>query len=132
MADLFQTSRTNIVEYIKHIYEEGEVDENLICQKFRQVWIEGKREVSRELPYYNLDMIISPGYRVKSKIATNLLLGPLFIIRGMIAKHIIKRGPSYSFILSKIPQIHSRLPILSQATTSQIISPMYWGRSVRI
>lgn len=68
MADLFQTSRTNIVEYIKHIYEEGEVDENLICQKFRQVWIEGKREVSRELPYYNLDMIISPGYRVKSKV----------------------------------------------------------------
>ena len=71
MADLFQTSRTNIVEHIKHIYEEGELDENSTCRKFRQVRKEGSREVSRELPYYNLDMIISLGYRVKSKIATN-------------------------------------------------------------
>lgn len=71
MADLFQTSRTNIVEHIKHIYEEGELDENSTCRKFRQVRKEGNREVSRELPYYNLDMIISLGYRVKSKIATN-------------------------------------------------------------
>jgi len=71
MADLFQTSRTNIVEHIKHIYEEGELDGNSTCRKFRQVRKEGNREVSRELPYYNLDMIISLGYRVKSKIATN-------------------------------------------------------------
>jgi len=71
MADLFQTSRTNIVEHIKHIYAEDELDEASTCRKFRQVRKEGNREVSRELPYYNLDMIISLGYRVKSKIATN-------------------------------------------------------------
>jgi hypothetical protein len=71
MADLFQTSRTNVVEHIKHIYEEGELDENSTCRKFRQVRKEGNREVSRELPFYNLDMIISLGYRVKSIIATN-------------------------------------------------------------
>ena len=71
MADLFQTSRTNIVEHIKHIYEERELDENSTCRKFRQVRKEGNREVLRELQYYNLDMIISLGYRVKSKIATN-------------------------------------------------------------
>lgn len=71
MADLFQTSRTNVLEHIKHIYEEGELDEGPTCRKFRQVRKEGNREVSRELPFYNLDMIISLGYRVKSKIATN-------------------------------------------------------------
>lgn len=71
MADLFQTSRTNIVEHIKHIYVEGELDEISTCRKFRQVRREGNREVSREIPHYNLDMIISLGYRVKSKIATN-------------------------------------------------------------
>lgn len=71
MADLFQTSRTNIVEHIKHIYAEDELDEASTCRKFRQVRTEGNRKVSRELPYYNLDMIISLGYRVKSKIATN-------------------------------------------------------------
>ncbi len=71
MAELFQTSRTNVVEHIKHIYEEKELDENSTCQKFRQVRKEGNREVNRELPFYNLDMIISLGYRVKSAIATN-------------------------------------------------------------
>jgi hypothetical protein len=71
MADLFQTSRTNVVEHIKHIYAEEELDENSTCRKFRQVRKEGNREVSRELPFYNLDMIISLGYRVKSIIATN-------------------------------------------------------------
>jgi hypothetical protein len=71
MAELFQTSRTNVVEHIKHIYEEGELDENSTCRKFRQVRKEGNREVFRELPFYNLDMIISLGYRVKSIIATN-------------------------------------------------------------
>ena len=71
MADLYQTSRTNVVEHIKHIYEEGELDEQSTCRNFRQVRQEGSREVTRNIPFYNLDMIISLGYRVKSKIATN-------------------------------------------------------------
>jgi len=71
MAELFQTSRTNVVEHIRHIYEEGELDKQATCRKFRQVRLEGDREVTRELPFYNLDMIISLGYRVKSGIATN-------------------------------------------------------------
>lgn len=70
MAELFQSSRTNIVEHIKNIYAEGELDKNSTCRNFRQVRQEGNREVVREIPYYNLDMIISLGYRVKSKIAT--------------------------------------------------------------
>ena len=44
MAELFQTSRTNVVDHIKNIYEEGELDENSTCRKFRQVQMEGKRE----------------------------------------------------------------------------------------
>ena len=71
MAELFQSSRTNIVEHIRHIYEEGELDEASTCRKFRQVRTEGNRQVTREIPYYNLDMIISLGYRVKSMIATH-------------------------------------------------------------
>ena len=70
MAELYKTSRTNVVEHIKHIYEEGELDESSTCRNFRQVQTEGKREVTRELPFYNLDMIISLGYRVKSHVAT--------------------------------------------------------------
>ena len=70
MAELFQSARTNVVEHIKHIYEEGELDENATCRKFRQVQTEGNRNVERELPFYNLDLIISLGYRIKSRIAT--------------------------------------------------------------
>ena len=71
MADLYQTSRTNVVEHIKHIYEEQELDIDSTCRNFRQVRLEGSRQVERDIPFYNLDMIISLGYRVKSRIATN-------------------------------------------------------------
>ena len=70
LAELYRTSRTNVVEHIEHIYDEGELVKSSTCRKFRQVRIEGSREVSRELPFYNLDMIISLGYRINSKIAT--------------------------------------------------------------
>ena len=71
MAELFKTSRTNILEHIGNIYDEGELDKNSTCREFRQVRKEGNRNVSRDILFYNLDMIISLGYRVKSKIATN-------------------------------------------------------------
>ncbi len=70
MAELFRTSRTNIIEHINNIYAE-ELDKESTCQNFRQVRKEGTRNVTREIPFYNLDMIISLGYRIKSKIATN-------------------------------------------------------------
>lgn len=70
MAELFQTSRTNVVEHIQHIYEEGELIQEATCRNFRQVQQEGNRMVSREMPFYNLDMIISLGYRIRSVIAT--------------------------------------------------------------
>ena len=57
MADLFGSSRTNVVEHIKHIYEDEELNEEATCRKFRQVRQEGNREVAREIPFYNLDMI---------------------------------------------------------------------------
>lgn len=70
MAELFQSSRSNVVEHIGNIYAEGELDEEATCREFRQVRLEGSRKVARTLPHYNLDMIISLGYRVKSKTAT--------------------------------------------------------------
>jgi len=70
LAELYQSSRTNVVEHIKHIYEDGELNELATCRKFRQVQREGNREVTREIPFYNLDMAISLGYRINSKTAT--------------------------------------------------------------
>lgn len=70
LADLFQTSRTNVVEHIANIYAEGELRQEATCREFRQVRTEGNRQITRRLPYYNLDLIISLGYRVRSHIAT--------------------------------------------------------------
>lgn len=66
MVELFQSSKANISEHIKHVFEEGELDIGATVRKFRTVRTEGSRQVERELEYYNLDVIISVGYRVKS------------------------------------------------------------------
>lgn len=70
MGNLFQTTKQNIGQHIKNILEERELSENLTVKKFFTVQKEGSREVSREIEYYNLDLIISVGYRVKSNMAT--------------------------------------------------------------
>lgn len=66
IVDLFQSSKGNISEHIKHIYNSNELSQEATVRKFRTVRQEGKRVVSRELEHYNLDMIISIGYRVNS------------------------------------------------------------------
>ncbi|TVQ20610.1 MAG: cell filamentation protein Fic [Bacteroidetes bacterium] len=70
MADLFQTTPQNITIHLKNIFEEGELDEDSTCKEFLQVQLEGKREVKRTQKYYNLDAILSVGYRIKSHVAT--------------------------------------------------------------
>jgi len=67
MAELFQTDRTSIVRHVNNIYKVEELDKESTCAKIAQVQIEGKRTVKRMVPFYNLDMIISVGYRVNSK-----------------------------------------------------------------
>ena len=67
MAELFETDRTSIVRHINNIYRVEELDREATCAKIAQVQTEGKRQVTRTVPYFNLDMIISVGYRVNSK-----------------------------------------------------------------
>ena len=68
LATLYQTSKSNVSEHIKHIFEEGELEETSVVRKFRTTAADGKKY---NTTYYNLDMIISLGYRIKSSIATN-------------------------------------------------------------
>ena len=67
LVDLYGSSKANVSEHIKHIFEEDELDENSVVREFRTTAADGK---SYNTKYYNLDMIISLGYRIKSKIAT--------------------------------------------------------------
>ena len=68
LCELYQTSKSNVSEHIKHIFEEGELDQSSVVRKFRTTGTDGK---TYNVIHYNLDMIISLGYRIKSIIATN-------------------------------------------------------------
>lgn len=70
LAELFGVTKQNISLHIQNIFEEGELNPNSTVKNFLTVQQEGSRRVKREIEHYNLDMIISVGYRVKSKIAT--------------------------------------------------------------
>ncbi len=86
MAALYQSSRTNVIDHIKNIYDEGELDEGSTCRNFRQLRLEGNRKVNREIPHYNLDMIISLGYRIKSSIATKFRIWATQRLKEYIVK----------------------------------------------
>lgn len=71
MAELFQTTPQNITIHLKNIFAEAELQEDSTCKDFLQVQLEGSRRVERKQKFYNLDVIIAVGYRIKSNIATN-------------------------------------------------------------
>ena len=86
MADLFQTTKQNISLHIKSVIEEGELLPEATVKKYLTVRQEGNRQVQRELEYYNLDMIISVGYRVKSVIATRFRIWATERLKEYIVK----------------------------------------------
>ena len=86
LVELYQTSKSNISEHIKHIFEEGELSEDSTVRNFRTVQIEGNREVTRNQTYYNLDMIISLGYRIKSLVATQFRRWATELIKEYLKK----------------------------------------------
>ncbi len=83
LVELFQSSKSNISEHIKHIFEENELDRDSVVRKFRTTAPDGKKY---EVDHYNLDMIISLGYRVKSHIATKFRIWATVRIREYIIK----------------------------------------------
>ena len=86
MAELFQTTPQNITIHLKNIFVEGELEEAATCKEFLQVGKEGERTVTRNQKFYNLDAIISVGYRIKSAVATRFRQWATRHIRDYIVK----------------------------------------------
>jgi hypothetical protein len=89
MAELFGVVKSTISEHLTNIFETNELDKNATVRNFRTVQLEGTREVSRDLEYYNLDAIISVGYRVNSTKATQFRIWATqtlkeYIIKGFV------------------------------------------------
>ncbi|MFC2094390.1 RhuM family protein [Bacteroidota bacterium] len=86
MSKLFAKARPTILEHIKNIYSEVELDSDSTCRKFRQVQVEGKRKISRNIDHYNLDVIISVGYRVKSNRGTQFRIWANKVLKVYLVK----------------------------------------------
>jgi prophage maintenance system killer protein len=94
MSSLLGRSIPTISEHIKHVFEEGELEPESTIRKYRTVGVEGKRKVARELEYYNLDIIISVGYRVKSKRGTQFRIWATKLLKEYIKKGYVLRAES--------------------------------------
>ena len=68
MCELYQVAKSSVSEHISNIFKDGELEPEATVRKFRTVQIEGTRQVTRERDYYNLDMILAVGYRVRSNV----------------------------------------------------------------
>jgi len=101
IIDLFQSSKANVSEHISNIFKEHELDENSTVRKFRTVQKEGNRMISRDIVHYNLDMIISVGYRIKSLSATQFRIWATNILR----KHLID---GYTINKQRIKKVESK------------------------
>lgn len=86
LAELFQTDRTAILKHIQNIYATGELDEKTTCAKIAQVKKEGNRLVKREILNYNLDLILSVGYRVNSKKGTQFRIWASRVLKDYLLK----------------------------------------------
>ena len=86
MAELFQTDRTSIVKHVNNIYKSEELEKDSTCAKIAQVQMEGNRTVKRHIIYYNLDMIISVGYRVNSMRGTQFRIWANKILKDYLIK----------------------------------------------
>lgn len=86
LSSLFNSDRTSVGRHIRNIYKSGELEENATCAFFAQVQQEGKRTVKRTIPYYNLDMVISIGYRVNSKRATQFRIWANRVLKEYLIK----------------------------------------------
>lgn len=114
MVELFQSSKSNISEHIKHIFEEGELTPDATVRNFRTVRLEGSRQVSRDIEHYNLDVIISVGYRVKSLRGTQFRIWATerlreYLIKGFTMNDdLLKQGGGYfEELLERIRDIRS-------------------------
>ena len=86
LSSLFNSDRTSVGRHIRNIYNSGELEENATCAFFAQVQQEGKRTVKRTIPYYNLDIVISVGYRVNSKRATQFRIWANRVLKEYLIK----------------------------------------------
>jgi prophage maintenance system killer protein len=127
MAELFQKTPQNITMHIRNAYNEGELDKSSTCKEYLQVQNEGKRRVTRKVKYYDLDVIISVGYRVKSKRGTAFRIWARQILKDFLVKGYAINNRIHSEQIGELRQLVGMLgrtiqnqPLLSNDETNAL------------
>jgi prophage maintenance system killer protein len=119
---LFASSKTNISEHISHIFESGELDETSTVRKFRTVQKEGKRMVNREIDYYNLDLIISIGYRVNSVRGTQFRMWANKILKDYLVKGYALNEKRLKEQAEQLEQLKQTVKLLGNVLKTQLLN----------
>lgn len=122
IAILFGSSKSNISEHISHIYEEGELQKMSTVRKFRTVRKEGNRNVSRNIEYYNLDLILSVGYRVKTKVATQFRIWANNVLKQYLTQGYAVNKKILEAQNEKLEALKTSINLLSRSVSNQISS----------
>lgn len=120
MAKLFETTPQNITMHIKNIYEDEELEQNSTCKDFLQVRNEGKRTVSRKLTHYNLDMILSVGYRIKSKTAVQFRKWATSILKEYLIKGYAINQKALKEQQEKLISLRQIIELLNRSMENQV------------
>lgn len=128
MSKLFAKARPTILEHIKSIYSEGELDSGSTCRKFRQVQTEGTRKIQTEIDHYNLDVIISVGYRVKSKRGTQFRIWANNVLKDYLVKGYAFNEKRLKEQTSKVKELEKSLEVYKRiAENYQVENPEFTG-----
>ena len=120
LEELFQTDRTSIAKHIKNIIKEEELEEASTCAKIAQVRNEGNRKITREITYYNLDMILAVGYRVTSKIATHFRKWSNTVLKEYLTKGYAINEKRIKQQQENIEALKISVDLLTRSLTNQI------------
>ncbi|MCL5029978.1 MAG: virulence RhuM family protein [Bacteroidetes bacterium] len=118
MSALFHKDSDTIGLHIKNIFHEGELDENSTTEHFPVVQKEGNRNVKREIKYYNLDVIISVGYRVKSKRGTQFRIWANKILKDYLAKGYALNEKKLKDQTEKVRELEKSIEIFKRVADS--------------
>lgn len=119
IAELFGSSKSNISEHIKQILDDEELDDSSV-REFRTVQKEGSREVTRNITYYNLDMIISVGYRVRSKVATKFRKWATKTLRDYIVQGFAMNEQRLKEKESQLKTLKKTISLIERSLLNQI------------
>lgn len=119
LEELFNTDRTSLVKHIQNILETGELEEAASCAKFAQVRQEGSRQVSRDILHYNLDMILSVGYRVNSKRGTQFRIWANRILKNHLVQGYTINQKRLQEQQEKISQLRNSILLLERTMVEQ-------------